>query len=97
MRRPPPRSTRTATLFPYTPLFRSLFLVSQGLLSRPNFYLSEYLESHRDEYYDRLLAVSRDGDWTGWCEFFLRAIVAQAEANQLKAQDRKSTRLNSSH
>lgn len=63
-----------------------LFLVSQGLLSRPNFYLSEYLESHRDEYYDRLLAVSRDGDWTGWCEFFLRAIIAQAEANQRKAQ-----------
>lgn len=63
-----------------------LFLVSQGLLSRPNFYLSEYLESHRDEYYDRLLAVSRDGDWTGWCEFFLRAIIAQAEANQVKAQ-----------
>ncbi len=62
-----------------------LFLFSQGLLSRPNFYLSEYLESHRDEYYDRLLAISRDGDWTGWCEFFLRGVIAQAETNQTKA------------
>ncbi|MBS0411495.1 MAG: Fic family protein [Proteobacteria bacterium] len=62
-----------------------LYLYSQGLLSRPNFYLSEFLESHREEYYERLLAVSRDGDWTGWCEFFLGAIIAQAQANQAKA------------
>lgn len=62
-----------------------LFLSSQGLLSRPNFYLSEYLESHREEYYDRLLAISRDGDWTGWCAFFLRGLIAQAESNQRKA------------
>lgn len=63
-----------------------LFLRAKGLLSRPNFYLSEYLESHRDEYYDRLLAISRDGDWTGWCMFFLRALIAQAEVNLHKAQ-----------
>ena len=29
----------------------------------------------------RLLAVSRDGDWTGWCGFFLRAIIEQAGTN----------------
>lgn len=63
-----------------------LFLVSKGLLSRPNFYLSAYLEANREEYYNRLLAISRDGDWTGWCEFFLRALIAQAETNQRKAQ-----------
>jgi Fic family protein len=64
-----------------------LFLKSKGLLSRPNFYISEYLERHRDEYYERLLAVSRDGDWVGWSEFFLRALIAQAEANSTKAQE----------
>lgn len=63
-----------------------LFLFSRGLLARPNFYLSEYLESHRTEYYDRLLAISRDGDWTGWCGFFLRALIAQAETNQNRVQ-----------
>jgi Fic family protein len=63
-----------------------LFLYANGLLSRPNFYLSDYLESHRDEYYERLLAVSRDDDWTGWIEFFLKALIAQAQANQTKAQ-----------
>ena len=62
-----------------------LFLVSKGLLSRPNFYVSEYLERNRGEYYDRLLAVSRDSDWTGWCVFFLKALIHQAETNQAKA------------
>jgi Fic family protein len=62
-----------------------LALQSFGLLSRPNFYLSEYLDANREEYYDRLLAVSRDNDWTGWVEFFLRGLIAQAEANQRKA------------
>lgn len=63
-----------------------LFLHAHGLLSRPNFYLSEYLEANRDEYYDRMLAVSRDDDWSGWVAFFLRGIIAQAEANTQKAQ-----------
>jgi Fic family protein len=63
-----------------------LFLFSRGLLARPNFYLSEYLESHRAEYYDRLLAISRDGDWTGWCGFFLQALISQAETNQNRVQ-----------
>ncbi|EAQ34173.1 hypothetical protein NB311A_00570 [Nitrobacter sp. Nb-311A] len=63
-----------------------LFLYANGLLSRPNFYLSDYLESRREEYYERLLAVSRDDDWSGWVAFFLKALIAQAEANQTKAQ-----------
>jgi Fic family protein len=63
-----------------------LFLYKHGLLSLPNFYLSEYLEGNRDEYYDRLLAVSQYGDWTGWVEFFLKGIISQAELNTQKAQ-----------
>ena len=44
-----------------------LFLVEKKLLSSPNFYISAFLERRRSEYYDRLLAVSKDDDWTGWC------------------------------
>lgn len=62
-----------------------LFMWQNGLIQRPMFYVSAFLEAHRDEYYERLLAVSRDGDWTGWCRFFLRALKAQAEENQQKA------------
>lgn len=63
-----------------------LFLYERHLLSSPTFYVSAYLEAQRDEYYDRLLAVSRDGDWTGWCEFFLKALLAQGIGNTEKAQ-----------
>jgi Fic family protein len=63
-----------------------LFLVYKGLLGSPDFYISAYLESRREEYYERLLAVSRDGDWTGWCAFFLQALIAQARDNEAKAR-----------
>lgn len=63
-----------------------LYLYANQLLSRPSFYLSEYLESQRDTYYERLLAVSRDGDWTGWCAFFLQALITQADENERKAR-----------
>lgn len=62
-----------------------LFLCDKGLLSSPNFYISAYMDEHRDEYYSRLLAVSAEGDWTGWCRFFLQAIISQAESSKIKA------------
>jgi len=58
-----------------------LFLYSKGRLGSPMFYLSAYLERHRDEYYARLRAISQQRDWTGWCAFFLRAVTAQAQQN----------------
>lgn len=63
-----------------------LFLWQQGIIRAPRFYISAYLENHRQEYYDRLLGVSRDDDWTGWCKFFLEAARAQAEDNLGKAE-----------
>lgn len=62
-----------------------LFLYEKGLLTSPNFYISEYLERNRDTYYERLLAVSRDNDWTGWAAFFLEALTVQARTNQERA------------
>lgn len=64
-----------------------LFMFDKDLLSSPSFYISEYLESNQDEYYERLLAVSRDDDWTGWCAFFLTALTEQARASQRKVRD----------
>jgi Fic family protein len=64
-----------------------LFLVAKGLLLRPNFYISGYLEAHREEYCARLEAISREGDWMGWIAFFLRSVEAQARENISKAQN----------
>ncbi|MCY2997147.1 MAG: Fic family protein [Planctomycetota bacterium] len=58
-----------------------LFLFQKKVLASPMFYLSEYLESNRDQYYARLRAISDEGDWTGWIEFFLAAIEIQASSN----------------
>jgi Fic family protein len=55
-------------------------------LRTPTFYLSEFLEANRREYYDRLLTVSEMDDWTGWCMFFLNAITVQAQTNQSRAE-----------
>jgi Fic family protein len=58
-----------------------LFLYQKGALASPMFYLSEYLEANRDNYYLRLRASTNEGDWTGWIEFFLDAILQQALDN----------------
>ncbi len=63
-----------------------LFLWQAGIIRAPMFYISAYFEAHREAYYEGLLAVSRDDDWTGWCQFFLEAIRRQAEDNLAKAQ-----------
>lgn len=63
-----------------------LFLYERKVLHAPVFYLSEYLEVNRQEYYDRLLTVSSKNDWTGWCQFFLQAMVQQATENEAKAR-----------
>lgn len=63
-----------------------LLLFQRKTLSRPMYYLSEYLESHRDLYYDGLLAITANGNWQGWIEFFLNAIVVQADANLIKVK-----------
>lgn len=63
-----------------------LLLYAKGRLFSPMFYLSAYLESNRDEYYARLKAISKEGDWTGWIAFFLRAIIEQATDNTVRVQ-----------
>jgi Fic family protein len=56
-----------------------LFLYQKKKLSRPIFYISGYLEAHREEYYARLRAISREQDWNGWIEYFLRAVAIEAK------------------
>ena len=64
-----------------------LFLFQKRALSQPMFYLSEYLESHREEYYARLIAISEQDDWNGWIAFFLEAISAQARQNATRVKN----------
>lgn len=64
-----------------------LFMYKTELIQSPMFYISAFFEAHRDEYYERLLSISRNNDWTNWCIFFLKAVAVQAQENQKKAQE----------
>lgn len=64
-----------------------LLLWQWGIINQPRFYISSFLEAHREDYYDGLLSVSRDEDWMRWIEFFLIAIASQAEENFRQAEN----------
>jgi len=59
-------------------LLIALLLHERRALSQPLLYLSLYLKGHRLEYYDRLTAVRKKGDWEGWTRFFLTGIEQTA-------------------
>jgi len=59
-------------------LLITLFLIERGRLSQPLLYLSEYIERHRQDYYELLQRVRTDGDWHGWIMFFLAGVAETA-------------------
>src|SRR3546814_13528212 len=97
MRRRPPRSTRTDTLFPYTPLFRSNLLLTafSGATSGPKLLGIDIV------WVATMLAAV--GVVAVLIAVYGALTVRDPMAKRVKAlndrreQDRKSTRLNSSH
>jgi Fic family protein len=55
-------------------ILNTLFLIDKKLLDLPILYLSRYINEHRSEYYDRLLAVTTKGAWEAWLLYMLAAI-----------------------
>lgn len=51
-----------------------LLLVEMGLLPLPVLYLSRFIIAHRAEYYEGLLAVTREQAWESWILFMLEAV-----------------------
>lgn len=56
-----------------------LFLMHKQLLASPVLYLSRYLISNKDRYYDLLLEVTREQGWSHWILFILKAVEETAE------------------
>src|SRR3546814_19604694 len=97
----PPRLTLTDTRFPYTPLFRSLFGLHAGSVPVPG-----RIEGDRDGGPDLLvLALGRNGTDGGTQAVQrddlgrdgLGEILPFRPGDIVEGEDRKSTRLNSSH
>jgi Fic family protein len=59
-------------------LVLAIMLQQRCRLSKPWLYMSEFFERHRDEYVQRLFAVSTKGDWSSWIEFCLVGVREQA-------------------
>lgn len=59
-------------------LLITLLLHAYDVLTMPLLYLSLYMKTHRDEYYDLLQGVRTRGDWERWTGFFLEGIVSTA-------------------
>src|SRR3546814_17141937 len=94
MIRPPPRSTRTDTLFPYTTLFRSMraSTARSGKRSQSSFEPDQQGDTGNAE---RLVGISRLAPND---EVAIRQERGRCPARYIVAHlDRKSTRLNSSH
>ncbi len=59
-------------------LLITLLLCEQQVLRAPMLYLSLYLKTHRQYYYELLNGVRLTGDWEAWLAFFAEAVIATA-------------------
>ena len=57
-----------------------LYLAENNLLKKPVLYLSDYLEKHRQLYYDHLMNTRLKSDLTPWLKFFLVGIIETAKS-----------------
>ena len=68
-------------------LLITLYLASNGFLSKPSLYLSDFFERHRVAYYDSLTSVRISDNLIQWIKFFLTAIIKTAEKGQQTFRD----------
>jgi Fic family protein len=61
-----------------------IIMYEQEMIPFPYFYISEYFEQHRSDYYEALRLVDRDRDWDTWVRFFLIAVKETAVQMQAK-------------
>jgi len=59
-------------------LLITLQLIQQGYLTEPYLYPSAYFNEHKIEYVNRMRAVSEEGAWEPWLQFFVDGIRQQA-------------------
>lgn len=63
-----------------------LMLLCSDILLHPVLYPSSYFNRHRSEYTDLLLAVSEQGAWEDWLQFFLEGMRQQANEAFVRAK-----------
>lgn len=61
-----------------------LYLLSKKELQKPCFYISDFFEKNRIEYYDKLQMAREKSDMIGWIKFFLIASIETAKSAKIK-------------
>ena len=61
-----------------------LYLMSRGLINKPYFYISDYIEKNKNAYYDFLSRVRTNNDMISWIKFFLEATIETAKNARVK-------------
>lgn len=69
-------------------LLISLLLKEYGLTSSVSYFISPYIEKHKNEYYNGLeyIGIQRKG-WDGWVDFLLESFTGASEEMQSKIKD----------
>lgn len=57
-----------------------LYLINKGILKTSSIFLSLYLKENQLEYYDRMSAVRKTGDYEQWIKFFLDGIYTSGKS-----------------
>lgn len=55
-------------------LLITLYLISNGILTKPLLYLSDFFATHRRTYFEKLSLARDQNQMTGWVTFFLEAV-----------------------
>ena len=68
-------------------LLITLMLYNDGILKQPCLYLSLYFKTNRQEYYNHLQNVRKNGDFESWIKFFLTGVEETANDAIATAQN----------
>jgi len=62
-------------------LLITLYLVSNGILTKPALYLSDFFEKHRTYYYDNLMQARLNNNLEQWIIFFLVGVIETSKSS----------------
>lgn len=61
-----------------------LYMMERGLINKPYFYISDYIEKNKNGYYDFLSRVRTNNDMISWIKFFLECVIETAKNARIK-------------
>ena len=64
-----------------------LFMLEKGLIIKPYFYISDYIEKNKEAYYSYLSRVRTENDIIAWIKFFLEAAIETAKNARIKFEN----------